>query len=407
MIRKTVSFKIHQRHLDKYRAQYPLLFKEALMGSHLLETGEIEEGTLLNLTDEHNKYVATGYYGRQNKGFGWVLTKNNNEKIDKIFFKKKLYTAFEKRMGLYNNPKTNAFRVFNGEGDGIGGLTIDFYNGYYLINWYSLGIYTFQDEIVQSLKEIVEFDGIYEKKRFGNAPETDDGFLAGKPAEFPIIIKENGESLAVYFNDGAMVGVFLDQREVRRNLRNQFAKGQNVLNLFSYTGAFSVFAAKGGAAKTTSVDLANRSLERTRENFLLNNINPDTQEIVVEDVFNYLQLCVKKRIKYDVVILDPPSFAKSKDYVFSAEKDYATLLGETVKITRTNGLVIASNNSSTISADKFKQLIGKAFNLAKARFEIVEFHQLPKDFKTSHSYPESNYLKVAVIKVLRKERTIS
>lgn len=403
-----LELKIHQRHLDKYKNQYPLLFKEAVMGNHIFEDTSIREGTLLKLTDERGHFIATAYYGIQNKGIGWVLSRIEKEKIDELYFKKKLYSAIEKRIKLYNNPKTNAFRVFNGEGDGIGGLTIDFFDGAYLINWYSQGIYSFKDSIIKGLKEIVEYDAIYEKLRFDNELiEENDGLVAGKPVDFPIIIKENGEQFAVYFNDGSMVGIFLDQREVRRIIRNNYSKGKNILNLFSYTGAFSVFAAKGGARNTTSVDLANRSLERTQENFRLNNINLEDHPIVVEDVFKYFNYCAKKELKFDMVILDPPSFAKSKDFVFSAEKDYPALLAETIKITTNNGIIVASNNSSTIDLEKFQQMIGKAFNLGKARFEILEIHQLPKDFRTNHAYPESNYLKVAFIKVIKKSKTLS
>ena len=404
MKRNYTEVKIHPRHIEKYKSNYPLLFKEAIIGN--LE--ELKEGDLLRLTDENRRYIATAYYGIQNKGIGWVLTKQESEPIDKLFFKKKLYSAIEKRIGLFNNPKTNGFRVFNGEGDGIGGFTLDFYNGYYLINWYSAGIYYFKDLIISSIKEIVEYDGIYEKKRFieEDSESSSDGFIHGEKANFPIIIKENGEKFAVYFNDGAMTGVFLDQREVRRELRNKYSRGKEVLNLFSYTGAFSIFAAKGGAKKTTSVDVANRSLDRTIENFKINSINLDEHEIIVDDVFNYIKFCQKKNQRFDLVILDPPSFAKTKDYIFSAEKDYPALLSEVIKLTHTNGVIIASNNSSTIDTEKFKQMIGKAFNLANSKFEILDFHQLPKDFRTSHSFPEGNYLKVAFIKVIRASKRI-
>ena len=394
--------KLHEKHVEKYKKLYPLIFKEAIIGFQLLETSGIEEGTLLKLVDERGRYVATGYLGRQNKGLGWVLTRNDKEKIDTTFFQRKLYQAIEKRLGLFNNPKTTAFRVFNGEGDGIGGLTIDFFNGNYLINWYSLGIYKFKEQIVEALKKSVEFDAIYEKLRFeGLNPENADGFITGTPATFPIVIKENGVNLSIFFNEGAMVGLFLDQREVRRTIRFQYAKGKAVLNTFSYTGAFSVFAALGGAKTTTSVDLANRSMEHTQKNFELNNVSLENHQILVEDVFHYFKFALKKGLSYDLLILDPPSYAKSKDFTFSAEKDYPSLLAEAIRITRNNGVIVASNNSSTISLDKFKQIIGRGFNEAGARFELLEMHQLPKDFRTHHLYEESNYLKVAFIKVLK------
>ena len=368
----------------------------------MLDGLNVKEGDLIRLTHERSRYVATAYYGIQNKGIGWILSKNPKEAIDELFFKRKIYGAIEKRLGLYNNPKTNAFRVFNGEGDGIGGLTIDFFNGYYLISWYSQGLYAFKTQILNALKSIVEYDGIYEKKRF-EAEDAGDGFLMGKAAECPLWVKENGVNLAVYFNEGAMVGFFMDQREVRKALRDQYAKGKRVLNTFSYTGAFSVFAAIGGAKQTVSVDLANRSHERTLEHLKANRLTLENNDILVEDVFHYFKYAQKKGLSYDVVILDPPSFAKSKGFSFSAEKDYPDLLADAIAITENNGLIIASNNTSTITMDKFKQMMGKGFNQANARFEILEVHQLPKDFRTHRLYEYSDYLKVLFVKVIKKK----
>lgn len=391
--------KLHAKHVEKYKKQYPLLFKEAIFGAHLLETSEMTEGDIIKLVDESNRYVATAYYGIQNKGIGWILTRNEKERIDTRFFQKKIYQAFEKRMGLYQNPKTNAFRVFNGEGDGIGGLTIDFLNGYYLINWYSQGIYHFREQILEAIKASAEFDGIYEKLRFDHTPEDTDGFVMGKPAPKPLVVKENGVNFAIHFDEGAMIGIFLDQRDVRRQIKYKYAKGKTILNTFAYTGAFSVFAALGGAKQVYSVDLANRTLERVEENFKLNQLSTEDHPVIIEDVFHYFSFAQKKHLKYDMVILDPPSFAKSKDFTFSAEKDYPALLAEAIRITEEDGVIVASNNSSNIDLEKFKQIIGRGFNLAKRRFRILEIYQLPKDFKTNFSYPESEYLKVVFIKV--------
>jgi len=396
--------KLHAKHVDKYKKNYPLLFKEALIGAHLLETNPLKEGEIFKLVDEHNHYIATAYYGLQNKGIGWILSRDEKERINPMFFKKKIYSAFEKRLGLYNNPKTNCFRVFNGEGDGIGGLTIDFLNGYYLINWYSEGIYHFRAEIIEAIKTSAEFDGIYEKLRFDAVPASEDGFVMGTPAPKPLIVKENDVSFAIRFDEGAMIGIFLDQREVRRQLKFKYSKGKTILNTFAYTGAFSVFAALGGAKQVFSVDLANRTAERVTENFELNGITTDQHPIIIEDVFNYFSFAKKKALKYDVVILDPPSFAKSKDFTFSAEKDYPALLAEAIRITNEGGVIVASNNSSTIDLDKFKQIIGRGFNLAKSRFQILEIYQLPKDFRVNYNYPESDYLKVVFIRVEPKKR---
>jgi 23S rRNA (cytosine1962-C5)-methyltransferase len=198
-----------------------------------------------------------------------------------------------------------------------------------------------------------------------------------------------------------MVGVFLDQRDVRRKIRDEYAKGKTVLNMFSYTGAFSVFAALGGAVKTTSVDLANRSLPKTIEQFSVNGIDPEAHNIVVMDVFNYFKYAVKKALKFEMVILDPPSFAKSKKFTFSAGKDYTNLLKDTISITEDNGVIIASTNCSTFDMKKFRSFIDVAFKEMNGKYEIMEQFSLPADFKTSREYKEGNYLKVVFIKKIK------
>lgn len=395
-MKKQINLKIKANFINKYRNGYPLIQKSPIINPSELE----REGTIVNLVDDKDKFIARGYYGIQNKGYGWVLTQKENENIDLEFFTKKLIVALNKRAGLFNDPSTTAFRVFNGEGDGIGGLIIEYFDGYYVINWYSKGIYKFRDEVLNSLKKIVEFKGIYQKKRFsedGKYIEQDD-FIMGERADMPIIVKENGVNFAVYLNDGAMVGVFLDQREVRKTIRDKYAKDKTVLNTFSYTGAFSVFAALGGAKVTTSVDLANRSLPKTIENFMINDIEPEEQEIVVEDVFNYFKYAVKKELKFDLVILDPPSFAKSKNFRFSAEKDYKDLLKQAITVTEDYGVIVASTNCSSFNMDKFKEFIRDAFKESNLEYKILEEYTLPSDFKTIDEFKEGDYLKVVFIK---------
>jgi 23S rRNA (cytosine1962-C5)-methyltransferase len=395
---KEISLKVKSKFINKYKSGYPLLMKEALINLNDLN----EEGSIVKLVDEQNRFIAKGYHGKQNKGYGWVLSRNEQDLFDQKFFTNKIKQAINERKKFFQDKETTAFRVFNGEGDGIGGLTIEYFDGYYLINWYSKGIYHFREYIIQALKELVEFKGIYQKKRFdekGKYIEEDD-FVAGERGSFPIIVKENGVHFTVYLNENAMVGVFLDQREVRKTIRDHYADGKNVLNTFSYTGAFSVFAALGGAAKTTSVDLANRSRSKTIEQFSINEINFEAQDIIVEDVFHYFKYAVKKERKFDMVILDPPSFARSKKFTFSAEKDYKNLLKETIAITEKNGVIVASTNCSTFGMDKFKGFIDAAFKETGVKYKLLEEFTLPPDFKTIKEFPEGNYLKVVFIKKL-------
>ncbi|MEH7129751.1 class I SAM-dependent rRNA methyltransferase [Neobacillus drentensis] len=396
---KEVYLKVKSKFVNKLKSGYPLISKEAVLNV----VDSVEEGSIVKLVDERNQFIAKGYFGKQNKGIGWVLSSKENASFDQEFFGKSLKEAIEQRKSYYQSSETTAFRVFNGEGDGIGGLTIDYFAGYYLLTWYSKGIYHFRDRIIQALKGLVDFKGIYQKKRFdekGQYIEEDD-FVAGERGQFPLIVKENGVNFAVYLNESAMVGVFLDQRDVRRTIRDEYAKGKSVLNTFSYTGAFSVFAALGGASKTTSVDLANRSRSKTSEQFTINGIDPETQAIMVEDVFKYFKYAVKKQLKFDVVILDPPSFARSKKFVFSAEKDYKDLLKEAISITENNGTIVASTNSSAFGIEKFKSFIDIAFKESGSRYKLLEQFSLPEDFKTSKNFPEGNYLKVVFIKKMK------
>src|SRR5699024_4136120 len=354
---------------------------------------------LLRLVTPQGKFLATAYYGKQNKGIGWVLSWNANEKIDTSFFTRKIGKAMEKRAKFYNHPETTAFRVFNGEGDGIGGLTIDYYAGYYLINWYSEGIYTFRKQILAALEKQTEYKGIYEKKRFASKGQyvEDDDFVSGERGQFPLIVKENGMHYAVDLNAGAMVGIFLDQRDVRKTIRDKYAERKRVLNTFSYTGAFSVAALLGGADHTTSVDVAKRSRPLTEEQFSINGIDPTTQDIVVMDVFDYFRYAKRKELLFDLVILDPPSFARTKKRTFSTIKDYPWLTKETVAVTEKNGVIIASINTAALGMEKFKKLIEQGFKKAHSKYRILEKFSLPEDFAVSKNYKEGNYLKVLFI----------
>ena len=254
---------------------------------------------------------------------------------------------------------------------------------------------------MQHLKQAVNTRGVYEKKRFntnGQYVEQDD-YVSGEKGEFPLIVSENGMNYAVDLNDGAMTGIFLDQRDVRLALREHYSEGKTVLNTFSYTGAFSVAAALGGAMKTTSVDLAKRSLPKTIEQFAVNGIDYEAQDIKVMNVFDYFSYAARHNLKFDVVVLDPPSFARTKKMTFSTAKDYPKLLKAAIEITEENGVIIASTNNASFNMKKFKTFIDKAFKESGKRYKIVEEYQLPADFVVPHNYPEFNYLKVVFIQL--------
>ena len=394
---KEVNLTIKTEYVQDYKNAYPLVLKEVCVNFEVLSS----EGNILILQDVKKNFIAKAYSGMQNKGHGWVLTQDINEEINIDFFYKKIKEALKYREDFYKDNATTAFRVFNGEGDGVGGLSIDYYDDYYVFTWYSKGIYSFKDDILEAFKKSIKYKGIYEKKRFntkGMYLDSQSDFIAGVESPKPLIVKENGVNFAVYLDDGAMVGVFLDQKDVRKTLRDKYAKNKTLLNTFSYTGAFSVFGVVGGAIKTTSVDLAKRSLAKTSEQFKINNIDAKEQDIIVEDVFNYFQYAVRKKLLFDIVVLDPPSFARSKKHTFSASKDYVKLLKEAIQITNKGGLIVASTNSANFSMMRFRDFIKQAFYELNEKFKVLESFTLPKDFKVNPNFKEGNYLKVVFIK---------
>lgn len=322
-------------------------------------------------------------------------------RLTKLFFVALFKEAFAKRQAFFNDDATTAFRIFNGEGDGLGGLTIDYYDGFIVLQWYSHGIYKWKSVLLAAIKNAIDTRGIYEKRRFdakGQYLESDD-FLEGETAPEPLIVKENGINYAVYLNDGAMTGIFLDQRDVRKTICDDYAAGRTVLNTFSYTGAFSVAAAFGGASHTTNVDVANRSIPKTREQFLVNELDPSAHTIMAEDVFQYFKYANRKNLSFDLVVLDPPSFARTKKTTFSVAKDYGKLLEESIAITNENGIIVASTNYAGYGMDKFKKVVQDAFASQGRQYRIVEQFTLPADFVTRDSFKEGNYLKVLFLEV--------
>ncbi|MEA2100450.1 MAG: class I SAM-dependent rRNA methyltransferase [Campylobacterota bacterium] len=397
---KELDLIIKPEFIQDYKDGYPLITKESIIDWKKLS----EEGMIINLFDNKKRFIVKGYYGIQNKGHGWVLSHKKDEKIDTDYFKEKIKSAIKYRAEFFEDETTTTFRIFNGEGDGVGGLTIDYFDGFYLITWYSLGIYELKTEIIQALKNSVDYKGIYQKKRFdgkGKYLDDNDDFITGTRAEDSITVKENGVNFAIHLDDGAMVGVFLDQKDVRKTIRDKYAKGKTLLNTFSYTGAFSVYGVLGGATKTTSVDLAKRSLSKTQEQFEVNNIDVQSQNIIVEDVFNYFKYAVRKKLTFDIVVLDPPSFARSKKHTFSASKDYVNLLKEAIQITNNGGVIVASTNSANFSMMRFRDFIFKAFKELKAKYKVEESFSLPKDFRVNSKFKEGDYLKVVFIRKVR------
>ena len=377
----------------KFKKGYPLIQKEDLQ-----QVPAQLPTDWLTLIDSKGQRLAEGYLGEQNKGIGWLLSWHGP--INQSFFQQLFEISREKRTSFEKDSLTTAYRLFNGEGDGIGGLIIDRYADYAVFSWYNETLYQKKAELLTAFRTVYpDIIGAYEKIRFSTKDLPESQFLYGEQAPEPLLVTENGVQFATYLNEGLMTGIFLDQKEVRGRLVDGFAVGKTVLNMFSYTGAFSVAAAMGGAVATTSVDLAKRSLPKTTEQFEVNHLNLAAQKIIVMDVFDYFKYSSRKGLSYDMIILDPPSFARNKKKVFSVAKNYGELVKDSIDILTDKGTLIASTNAANLSLAKYKKMVITALQEKNVRYKITDTYQLPADFQVNPNFPEGNYLKVLFIEI--------
>lgn len=388
-----MKFQVTKKAEHKFKKGYPLIQKEDLQ-----QVPAPLPTDWLTLIDSKGQRLAEGYLGEQNKGIGWLLSWHGP--INQSFFQQLFEISREKRTSFEKDSLTTAYRLFNGEGDGIGGLIIDRYADYAVFSWYNETLYQKKAELLTAFRTVYpDIIGAYEKIRFSTKDLPESQFLYGVQATEPLLVTENGVQFATYLNEGLMTGIFLDQKEVRGRLVDGFAVGKTVLNMFSYTGAFSVAAAMGGAVATTSVDLAKRSLPKTTEQFEVNHLNLAAQKIIVMDVFDYFKYASRKDLRYDMIILDPPSFARNKKKVFSVAKNYGDLVKDSIDILTDKGTLIASTNAANLSLAKYQKMVITALQEKNVRYKITDTYQLPVDFQVNPNFPEGNYLKVLFIEI--------
>lgn len=374
--------------------------KKLSKGLVLLEASDLENVNLkdqeVEVQSQEGTFLGTAYLSQQNKGLGWFVSKNKVA-FNQAFFETLFRQAKEKRSAYYQDDLTTAFRLFNQEGDGFGGLTVDLYGDYAVFSWYNSYVYQIRQTISEAFRQVFpEVLGAYEKIRFKGL-DYESAHVYGQEAPDFFTVLENGVLYQVFMNDGLMTGIFLDQHEVRGSLVDGLATGKSLLNMFSYTAAFSVAAAMGGASQTTSVDLAKRSRELSQAHFQANGISTDDHRFIVMDVFEYFKYAKRKGLTYDVIVLDPPSFARNKKQTFSVAKDYHKLISQSLEILNPRGIIIASTNAANVSRQKFTEQIDKGF--AGRSYQILNKYGLPADFAYNKKDESSNYLKVISMKV--------
>ncbi|MFS1664004.1 class I SAM-dependent rRNA methyltransferase [Streptococcus sp. zg-JUN1979] len=368
-------------------------------GIKLLDKDDIKDSSedeLLSVYAKSGKHLGTAYLSYQNKGRGWYLGPGHVT-LDKSYFVAIFQKARQKRSAYEHDSSTSAYRLFNQDGDDFGGLSIDRYNDYALFSWYNSFVYAKRDVIIRAFQEVYpDIVGAYEKIRFKGL-DYESAHVYGQEARESFLIRENGVLYDVFLNDGLMTGIFLDQHEVRASLVDGLAANKRLLNMFSYTAAFSVAAAMGGAKETTSVDLAKRSRHLSQAHFQANAIPLENHHFIVMDVFDYFKYAKKKDLVFDIIVLDPPSFARNKKRVFSVAKDYHKLISDALDLLSEDGMIIASTNAANVSQKQFQKQLEKGFG--DVEHSYVDVKTLPFDFAVNQADSQSQYLKVFTVKV--------
>lgn len=313
--------------------------------------------------------------------------------VDADFFRKRLRSAALSRQGLQNRLEaTNAFRLVHAEGDGLPGLIVDRYDRTLVVQIHAAGLEPWRETLVEELAALVPGASIFEKsdaetrKREGLGGVT--GLLAGPEPPEGIVITENGYRFTVDIRQGQKTGFFLDQRE-NRKLAGSLSAGRRVLNAFAYTGAFSVYAAGGGAVQVVSVESSAAACARIEPHLKLNHL-PVPHETVKADVFRYFR---EPGPSFDLIILDPPAFCKHKSQVLQASRGYKDIQMQAIRRLAPGGILAAFSCSSFVSAELFRKILFSAASDAGREMRILDQTAQPFDHPVHLGHPEGEYLK--------------
>jgi len=374
---------------------HPWIFSGAIQKIN----GNPSEGDIVEVDDSSGKFIALGHY--QPSSISVRVISFINTEINKEFWGKRISNAIQlrKTLGLYQNPQTNTYRLIHGEGDNIPGLIVDVYGSTAVMQCHSLGMYN----IRQTLAELIvkQFDGaitsVYDKST-GTLPfkapiSPVDGYLIGKESDDTLLEYEN--KFKISWVEGQKTGFFIDQRE-NRFLLQKYSKGKTVLNTFGYTGGFSVYAIKGGASKAITVDSSQKAIDLTQKNIEINFGKEVNHEAFCCDVFEYLRTTAEK---FDIIILDPPAFAKHNAALRNALQAYKRLNAAAIYKLNPGGILFTFSCSQVVNKENFRNAVFSGCAITGRQVKIL--HQLtqPADHPISIYHPEGEYLKGLVLQV--------
>ncbi|MBK8563904.1 MAG: class I SAM-dependent rRNA methyltransferase [Saprospiraceae bacterium] len=380
---------------EALRRYHPWVFSGAILRTE----GKITDGETVEVVDAKGEYLATGHFSEGSsiavRVFSFERTTGGLD-----FWVKKLSEAYHYRLriGLIGKEHTSCFRLVHAEGDGLPGLIIDIYGATAVVQCHSVGMHRQRELIAEALQELGEglltavFDKSKETLPPNYAATVSNGYLAGQSDAQEV--KENGHSFFVDWETGQKTGFFLDQRDNRQLLR-RYVEGKSVLNSFCYSGGFSVYALSAGASLVHSVDVSQKAIEWTKRNLAMNGYDPETHACYAEDVLKYLQNCPT----YEVMVVDPPAFAKNISKRHNAVQGYKRLNVAAIKKLAPGGILLTFSCSQVVDRELFYHTITAAAIEAGRKVRVMHHLSQPPDHPVSLFHPEGSYLKGLVLYV--------
>ena len=374
---------------------HPWVFSGAI---HHADAG-IQEGETVRVIASTGDFIAVGHY--QVGSIAVRVLSFSDITIDQSFWRERLAAAITMRchIGIADNPENNTYRLVHGEGDWLPGLVIDCYGSTAVMQAHSVGMHLNRMDICQALTDVMggRIQQVYYKSEttlpYKAHLEEEDGFIFGQTDDD--IAVENGLKFHVDWLRGQKTGFFVDQRE-NRSLLEHYSKDKSVLNMFCYTGGFSVYAMRGGAKCVHSVDSSAKAIEITNNNIGLNFPGDPRHEAYCEDAFRFLE---ERKDKYDIVVLDPPAFAKHRAALHNALKGYIRLNAKGIRLVKEGGLLFTFSCSQAVSKDQFRSAVFTAAAQSGRKVRIIHQLHQPADHPINIYHPEGEYLKGLVLYV--------
>ncbi|MBK7499928.1 MAG: class I SAM-dependent methyltransferase [Ignavibacteriales bacterium] len=392
------SVKLKKGRDKSFNRKHPWIFSGAIDSIKDINTN----GETVEIFSGDGKFLGYGSYSLHSQISVRVLSFNPEDQIDKDFIQKKIETAAQFRTQIINLETTNAYRVINAESDSLPGLVVDKYGDFLVCQFLSAGAEFWKKETIEILLNIFNPTGIFERSdvevREKEGLQQFKGILYGKDPEELIEIIENGNKFFVDINLGHKTGFYLDQRD-NRKLLETFSSESEILNCFSYTGGFSVYAIKAGASKVVNLDSSLEALSLAETNLTLNGIASSKYENVQDDVFKYLRKLRDTNKQFDVIILDPPKFAESVSQIEKASRGYKDINLLALKLLKKNGVLFTFSCSGHIVPELFNKIIADAATDAGREVHILKYLTQSPDHAMLTSFPEGLYLKGLVCKV--------